>query len=40
MEGIMLVVDRLGRSVAELERANAELIEKVKELEAVINTSD
>lgn len=36
----MLVVDRLGRSVAELERVNAELIEKVKELEAVINTSD
>lgn len=40
MEGILLVVDRLGRSIAELEQANGELVKKIKELEAAVNSAD
>lgn len=34
MDGIMVVVDRLGRSIVELEQVNAQLQERIKELEA------
>lgn len=40
MDGIMVVVDRLGRSIVELEQVNAQLQARIEELQSAAADSD